>query len=172
MMIISEKIKAVALEDNKAERKGKIFSINLSRVRGVAKASAGEAVLVKDYGLQGDAHAGPGEKQVSLLAIESIRKQFDCQGVQKRGVRLEAGAFAENITTEGLNLSQLKIGDRLKIGDDILLEISKIGKECHKRCSIYYKVGDCIMLREGIFAKVLRGARVCSGDEIEVIAKQ
>jgi len=118
--------------------------------------------------LEGDAHGGPGLRQVSLLAIESIRRQVECPNVKKGNLSLGPGDFAENLTTEGVGLGQLNIGDRLNIGKEVILEISKIGKECHKYCAVYYKVGDCIMPREGVFAKVLKGGKITAGDSIEV----
>ncbi|MFZ5801370.1 MAG: MOSC domain-containing protein [Candidatus Omnitrophota bacterium] len=137
--------------------KGKILSINCSKVKGTAKNPVTSALLIEGVGLDGDAHAAGGLRQVSLLSIESIRKQ-----------EAGAGDFAENITTAGMELSNLKIGDRLRLGN-ALIEISQIGKECHRRCAIYYKAGNCIMPREGIFAKVINGARIAPGDDIEVM---
>jgi len=156
--------------ENQNNKKGKIFSINQSKIKGVAKSSASskEARLTENFGVEGDVHGGPGLRQVSLLAIESVRKQTECPKAKKKGVTLGPGDFAENITTEGLDLTQLKIGDKLNIGSQVVLEISKIGKECHKYCAIYYKLGDCIMPREGIFAKVLTGGKIAIGDEIGV----
>jgi len=149
--------------------KGKIFSINQSKKKGVVKTSIEKARLIEDFGLKGDAHGGPGIRQISLLAIESIKKQSECPKARKKGISLGPGDFAENITTEGLDLANLKIGNRLKVGTVTILEISKIGKECHKYCAIYYKIGDCIMPREGIFAKVVKGGEISVGDQIEVI---
>ena len=162
------------------EAKGRIFSINYSKTKGISKTAVKGARLIEDFGLEGDVHGGPGLRQVSLLSIESIRKQIACPGIgkykqdttrkaKKKNISFGPGDFAENITTEGLNLAQLKIGDRLKIGTEVILEISKIGKECHKYCAIYYKIGDCIMPREGIFAKVLKGGEVAVGDKIGVV---
>ena len=145
--------------------KGRIVSINCSPTKGVAKSPVLEAVLIEEFGLEGDAHAGDAIKQVSLLALESIKKQESCPKV-KTGIELKPGDFAENITTEGLSLIELKVGDKLKVGTEVVLEISKIGKDCHRYCAIYYKLGDCIMPREGIFAKVLKGGIVRRGDEI------
>lgn len=146
---------------------GKIISINVSKIKGTAKLSVESAMLLEDKGVEGDAHCGIDEiKQISLLAIESIEKQKICIKIKKPDVLLKPGDFAENITTQGLNLSALKIGDRLKAGNGVLLEISKIGKECHKYCAIYYKTGDCIMPREGIFAKVIKGGKINRGDRI------
>lgn len=145
--------------------KGKIVSINRGKVKGIAKSPVSEVMLIEGFGLEGDAHAGDAIKQVSLLALESIKKQDACPKV-KTGIALKPGDFAENITTEGLNLTGLKVGGRLKAGAGVILEISKIGKDCHKYCAIYYKLGDCIMPREGVFAKVLKGGTIRQGDEI------
>ena len=150
---------------------GKIFSINTSKTKGMAKLPVEEAVLIKNFGLKGDAHAGPGDKQVSLLALESIRGQNECPKVKKSGEALSPGDFAENITTTGINFLDLKIGNQLKVGPEVTLEISKIGKDCHKYCAIYYKIGDCIMPREGVFARVIRGGIIKPGDAIEVVEK-
>lgn len=147
----------------------KVFSINLSKTKGISKIAVPCARVIEDFGFEGDVHAGDKIKQVSLLAIESIRKQKECDKVKKTGISLKAGDFAENITTEGIDLVTLKIGNKLKVGDSAVIEISKIGKDCHKYCAIYYKVGDCIMPREGIFAKVLIGGEIKVGDDIEVI---
>lgn len=149
--------------------KGKIFSINISKTKGTAKERIDKGRLKEDFGLEGDVHGGPGLRQVSLLAIESINKQNECPKAKEKKITLEAGDFAENITSEGLDLTKLKIGDKVNIGREVNLEISKIGKECHKYCAIYYKLGDCIMPREGIFAKVLNGGDIAVGDDIEIL---
>jgi len=150
-------------------KKGKIFSINYSKAKGVSKVPIKSALLIEGFGLDKDAHAGGGLKQVSLLSIESIRRQKECSKVKKTGLLLGPGDFAENITTEGVELSTLKVGDRLRLGQSAIIEISKIGKDCHKYCAIYYKIGNCIMPREGIFAMVLKGAEIAIGDDIEVM---
>ncbi len=149
--------------------KGSLFSINLSKTRGVARTPVKSAVLREDFGLEGDARSGPGQRQVSLLAIESIRKQPECPKANKRESSFGPGDFSESITTEGLDLARLEIGDRLNIGAGIILEISKIGKECHKYCAIYHKLGDCVIPREAIFAKIIKSGRITAGDGIEVI---
>ncbi len=149
--------------------KGRVFSINLSKIKGVSKLPVDKALLIKGFGLQEDAHAGNELRQVSLLAIESIRGQKKCSKIKEDGFALKAGDFAENITTEGIDMASLKINDKLKIGSKAVLEISKIGKECHKYCAIYYKIGDCIMPREGIFARVLEGGEIAVGDSIKEI---
>ena len=147
--------------------KGKIHSINFSQTKGTAKTPIEKTKLVEDFGLEGDAHGGPGTKQVSLLAMESIRKQKRCPKAGEQNGSLKPGDFAENITTEGLNLAALKIGDKFLIAGKVILEISKIGKECHRYCAIYQQTGDCLMPREGIFAKVVKGGEIVRGDEIE-----
>ncbi len=150
-------------------KKGRIFSINYSRTKGTPKIPVREVLLIEGVGLENDAHAGSGLRQVSMLSIESIRKQKECAKIKKENLSLGAGDFAENITTEGLNLTDLKLGRRLKVGERAILEISKIGKECHRYCAIYYRTGDCIMPKEGIFAKVLKGGQISIGDDIKVI---
>ena len=150
-------------------KKGKVFSLNLSQKKGIAKTPVESVELIENLGVHGDAHAQAGTKQVSLLAIESIRKQNQCPKGGPDKSELQAGDFAENITTEGLDLVSLKVGDQLKVGNDVTLSITKIGKDCHKYCAIYYKLGDCIMPREGIFAKVIQGGLVKTGYPIELL---
>jgi MOSC domain-containing protein YiiM len=125
--------------------------------------------LLKDLGLEDDAHAGPGIRQVSLLALESIRAQQGCKKVQAKGIELAPGDFGENVTTAGLVLHTMPLGTRLRIGATVVLEISKIGKECHGHCAIYHQTGDCIMPREGVFAVVVTEGVVNTGDVIEVL---
>ncbi|MBU2598209.1 MAG: MOSC domain-containing protein, partial [Actinobacteria bacterium] len=110
----------------------------------------------------GDAHSGKWHRQVSLLSKESINK------MRKKGFNISSGSFAENITTEGIDLLKISIGNRLKIGNDVILEVSQKGKVCPRPCSIYYKIGDCIMPKEGIFAKVIKPGKVKAGDIIVV----
>lgn len=145
---------------------GKIYSINVSAAKGVPKESAPRAVLVKGSGIKGDAHAGTDIRQVSLLDMESVRGQIADAEAKKASVRIRPGIYAENITTEGLALAELKIGDLLRAGKTAVLRISKIGKECHSRCAIYHQVGDCIMPRKGVFAEVMEGGEIAVGDEI------
>ena len=147
--------------------KGKIHSINISTKKGIPKTPIEEAVLQENFGMAGDVHAGEQLKQVSLLSWEAIERQNNCPKIKSD--KLKPGDFAENITTVGLDLSQLKIKDRIIINENIILEISQIGKECHAYCSIYKKTGDCIMPREGIFARVITGGQIKLGDELEVI---
>ena len=143
---------------------GKIMAINVSEKKGVMKAETPEAVLKEEHGIVGDAHAGPGERQLSLLANESIDKIRE-----KLEIGLCFGRFAENITTEGIVLSTLPIGTQLQMGKEAVIEITKIGKECHNECEIKRLAGDCVMPREGIFGKVVRGGKISKGDVIEII---
>ncbi len=142
---------------------GKIVAVCTSEKKGMRKKDVGAGVLVPEHGLEGDAHAGPWHRQVSLLALESIDK------MRKLGLDVNPGDFAENLTTEGLVLVDLPIGTKVKIGADALGEVTQIGKECHTRCAIYYQAGDCVMPKEGIFIKVLKGGEVKTGDAIEVM---
>ncbi|MDI6872004.1 MAG: molybdopterin-binding protein [Bacillota bacterium] len=142
---------------------GRIVAVNTSATKSVRKQNVSEVVLKEEWGIEGDAHAAPWHRQVSLLALESIRK------MQAKGLKVKPGDFAENLTTEGLDLTALPIGTRLAVGEEVLLEVTQIGKVCHTRCAIYYQAGDCVMPREGIFARVLRGGRVAPGDPVSVV---
>ncbi|MES0350106.1 MAG: MOSC domain-containing protein [Desulfobacteria bacterium] len=141
----------------------RIVSIAISKRKGTPKVTVKEGDLLADYGLEGDAHAGPWHRQVSFLAAESI------EGARKKGLKVTFGNFAENIATLGIDWQKVPVGARVKLGDSALVEITQIGKECHHRCAIYYLAGDCIMPREGIFARVLRGGRIRCGDNIDII---
>jgi MOSC domain-containing protein YiiM len=142
---------------------GKIVSINISDKKGVRKKPVKEAILKTDFGMEGDAHASSKwHRQVSLLALESIKK------MQDKGLKVNPGDFAENITTEGIDLPKLPVGTKMIIGSDIEVEVSQIGKVCHTRCEIFKLAGDCVMPKEGIFVKVLKGGKVTEGDEIVV----
>jgi len=142
---------------------GKIVSLNISEKKGVRKKSVKEVTLKAEYGIEGDAHASSKwHRQVSLLAAESIEK------MREKGLDVKSGDFAENITTEGIDLVSLPVGTKLTIGEDIKVEVTQIGKECHTRCAIYYQAGDCVMPKEGIFVRVLTGGVVREGDQIAV----
>lgn len=142
---------------------GKIVSINISEKKGVRKKPVDEVLLKTEFGIEGDAHASSEwHRQVSLLAQESIEKMI------KMGLSVKAGDFAENITTEGIDLVSMPVGTRMSIGDNVEVEVSQIGKECHTRCAIYYQAGDCVMPKEGIFVRVLKGGKVRKGDRIEM----
>ncbi|RJX27962.1 MAG: MOSC domain-containing protein [Dethiobacter sp.] len=148
------------------EQKGVIVAVCRSDHKGERKKNIGEALLVKEHGLENDAHAGEWHRQVSLLALESIDK------MRAKGLDVNPGDFAENITTRGLNLVDLPEGTCLKVGDDVLMEVTQIGKECHERCAIYYQAGDCVMPREGIFVRVLQGGPVKVGDIITTVSSE
>ncbi len=143
---------------------GSVLAVCISEQKGTPKTDVGRGLLVADHGLQGDAHAGPWHRQVSFLAQESADK------VRAQGLEIGPGAFAENILTAGLELFSLPIGTRLRVGPEALLEVTQIGKVCHTGCAIRALTGDCVMPREGIFARVLRGGPVQVGDTIEVLA--
>ncbi len=142
---------------------GRIIAVNISERKGTRKTNVGKSCLVEEFGLKEDAHAGKWHRQVSLLAMESIEKMISL------GLRVGPGDFAENITTKGIDLLKLPVGTKLRVGQKSLLEITQIGKVCHTRCAIYYQAGDCVMPKEGIFARVLRGGEVRVGDEIDVL---
>ena len=141
----------------------KVLSINISEKKGTPKTKINPGVLIEDFGFEGDAHAGKWHRQVSLLAKESIEKS---RGLPTEG--LCHGVFAENITTEGIELYTIPVGTQLKIGECVI-EITQIGKECHEGCAIQKLVGKCVMPREGIFARVIKGGKVYEGDDIEVL---
>lgn len=144
---------------------GRIVAISISKKKGIPKTNVKSAKLIENFGIEGDIHAGNWHRQVSFLALESIDK------MREKGLpNLRPGAFAENITTEFLELPKLEIGTRMKIGKEAELEITQIGKECHSKCAIFIKVGDCVMPREGIFAKVIRGGEIFIEDEIQILS--
>jgi len=142
--------------------KGEVIAVCISETKGTSKENVGQAALRADWGLEGDAHAGPWHRQVSLLAWESIEK------MRARGLEVEEGSFAENITTRGLELYTLPVGTRMQLGT-ALVEVTQIGKTCHAGCAVFQAVGDCVMPREGIFVRVLQGGEVAVGDTIEVL---
>ena len=143
----------------------KIVAVSISDQKGVPKKNILEGMLVEEFGLDGDAHGGPWHRQLSLLAIESIKKMQDL------GLKVRPGSFAENITTEGIVLPELPIGTRLSLGPKALVEVTQIGKVCHDHCAIYRLAGDCVMPREGIFVRILKGGQVKPGDPIEILSK-
>jgi MOSC domain-containing protein YiiM len=141
----------------------KVLAVSISTTRGVRKENVEEGVLESGFGIQGDAHGGDWHRQVSLLASESIEK------MRKVGLDVGPGDFAENLTTEGIDLVALPLGTRLRIGGGVLLELTQKGKVCHERCAIFYQAGDCVMPREGIFARIVKGGVIRPGDAIEVV---
>ncbi|QSQ09350.1 hypothetical protein H0A61_01711 [Koleobacter methoxysyntrophicus] len=144
--------------------KGKVVAVCTSEKKGMRKKDIGKGELIEGFGLKGDAHGGDWHRQVSLLAVESIEK------MQKKGLKVGPGDFAENITTKGLDLVNLPVGTRLRV-NGALMEVTQIGKECHSRCAIYYQAGDCVMPREGIFVRVLKSGPVQVGDIVEVVSE-
>ncbi|UCG11866.1 MAG: MOSC domain-containing protein [Deltaproteobacteria bacterium] len=144
---------------------GRVVAVSVSRRKGEKKTNLSLGQLLKNEGLEGDAHAGDWHRQVSLLAMESISK------IQQKGLQVSPGDFAENITTTGLELWELPLGTRLAVGGQALLEVTQIGKECHSGCAIYDQVGDCVMPREGIFTRVLEGGIIRPGDTIRALPK-
>ena len=143
--------------------RGKVLAVNISKEKGTRKSNVGQSCLLPEFGLKDDAHGGKWHRQVSLLAMESIKKMVQL------GLKVGPGDFAENVTTQGLNLLELPVGTRLAIGQSAILEVTQIGKVCHTRCAIYYQAGDCVMPKEGIFAKVIEGGEIAVGDEIHVL---
>ncbi len=155
---------------------GTIHSVNISLKKGTPKAAVAQAEIDAGEGIRGDAHRGFGHRQVSLLMLESIEEQKKRSGGEKAirtaGVRIEPGAFAENLTTRGLDLTDVKIGDELVIRRGrgrapVRLRVSQIGKECHTPCAIFRLAGACIMPERGIFCEVIEGGTVRPGDRIE-----
>lgn len=141
---------------------GHVVSVNISDRKGIRKKPVEQVVVTADYGIDSDAHASSEwHRQVSLLALESIKK------MQDMGLDVSPGDFAENITTEGISLVELPVGTLLLVGD-VELEVSQIGKVCHERCAIYYQAGDCVMPKEGIFAKVVKGGIIKKGSTIDI----
>lgn len=139
-----------------------VVAVCISERKGERKTPMPSVELRVEHGIAGDAHAGEWHRQVSLLAKESIAK------MQALGLDVDNGDFAENITTAGIDLPNLPIGARLRIGS-ALLEVTQIGKECHTRCAIFYQAGDCVMPKEGIFARVVEGGTVKPGDDVELL---
>lgn len=137
-----------------------IVAVCISAERGMRKKNVGSGQLIVNKGISGDGHAGYAHRQVSLLAMESIEKMVNM------GLNVGPGDFAENLTTRGINLYELPIGACLRVGKEVLLRVTQIGKECHNKCAIYYQAGDCVMPKEGIFAEVLQGGVVKVNDSI------
>lgn len=146
-------------------RTGRIREICISEKRGTEKHPVDSARLIKDWGIEGDAHAGKWHRQVSLLAYEQI------EAFRQRGAEVEPGAFGENLIVEGFDLKQIPIGSRMRCGS-VLLKLMQIGKECHSRCRIFEKMGECIMPTEGVFAVVLEGGVIRPGDEVILLEQE
>ena len=143
---------------------GRIHAICISEKKGTQKHEVSSAKLVESWGIEGDAHAGTWHRQVSLLGLAQIEE------FRRRGAKVEFGAFGENLVVEGYHFRELPVGTRFQAGEAIL-EMTQIGKECHSHCAIYHAMGDCIMPREGVFARVLRGGVIRTGDELVLLEK-
>lgn len=140
---------------------GKVVAVCISEKKGTAKKNAGKVELIENYGLKGDAHAGKWHRQVSLLSYEEVER------FRQRGARVEDGAFGENLLVEGFDFKTYPVGTIFTC-NDVVLEITQIGKKCHSECEIFHQVGDCIMPREGVFARVLQGGVISVGDELKI----
>ena len=143
----------------------KIENIAIGKRKGTRKTCIESSLLIENFGLEGDAHAGDWHRQVSFLASESINK------AREQGLDVTFGDFAENIATVGIDWPSLPIGTRVRLGDSAIVEVTQIGKECVRKCAIYYQAGDCIMPREGVFAKVLKGGTIRCGDTLKIMNK-
>ncbi len=141
---------------------GKVIAVCTSPEKGTQKTNIRRGVFIEDYGIEGDAHAGKWHRQVSLLSYEKI------EAFRARGAVVEDGAFGENLVVEGIDFKTLPIGTRFQC-NDVVLELTQIGKECHHGCEIFQKMGECIMPREGVFAIVLHGGVIKGGDNLEII---
>lgn len=141
---------------------GKIMAVCISEKRGTQKKNIEKVRLIENFGLEGDAHGGNWHRQVSLLSYEKVR------AFEEKGISVEDGTFGENLLVEGFDFKNLPVGTRFCCGE-VLLEMTQIGKECHSHCEIYQAVGDCIMPREGVFARVLHGGMIQIGDELEIV---
>lgn len=141
---------------------GKIMAVCISEKRGTQKKNIEKVRLIENFGLEGDAHGGNWHRQVSLLSYEKVR------AFEEKGISVEDGAFGENLLVEGFDFKTLPVGTRFRCGE-ALLEMTQIGKECHSHCEIYQAVGECIMPREGVFARVLHGGEIQIGDELEIV---
>ena len=140
----------------------KVLAICISKHKGTLKNEVSEANYIEEFGIEGDAHAGKWHRQVSLLAFEKI------DDFRNKGGNVDFGAFGENLVVDGIELHKLPVGQQLQVGE-VLLEVTQIGKECHDKCAIYYQVGECIMPKNGIFTRVLKGGKVKVGDQCTLI---
>lgn len=140
---------------------GKVIAVCTSPAKGTQKTEAEEGIFIEEFGIEGDAHAGKWHRQVSLLSYDKIEE------FRKKGADVENGSFGENLVVKDIDFSSLSVGTRLYC-NDVILEMTQIGKECHHGCAIFRKMGDCIMPREGVFARVIRGGRIKAGDEMTV----
>ena len=141
---------------------GNVLAVCVSTEKGTQKQNVGTAVFVEDWGIEGDAHAGKWHRQVSLLSHEKI------EAFRARGAQVEDGAFGENLVVSGINFRSLPLGTKFQC-NDVVLELTQIGKECHNGCEIYKIMGDCIMPREGVFTRVLHGGSISVGDTLRIL---
>lgn len=141
---------------------GIVRAVCISPAKGTQKINVGSAEFIEEFGIKGDAHAGKWHRQVSLLSNEKI------EAFRARGAEVKDGAFGENLVVEGFDFKNLPVGTRFQC-NDVILEMTQIGKECHHGCEIFQKMGDCIMPREGVFARVLHGGTISSGDELYIL---
>ncbi|EGB93193.1 MOSC domain protein [Clostridium sp. D5] len=141
---------------------GKVIAVCTSPAKGTQKTNVGEAVFIEDFGIEGDAHAGKWHRQVSLLSYDKI------EDFRKRGAEVVDGAFGENLVVAGIDFKSLPVGTRFQC-NEVILEMTQIGKECHHGCEIFQKMGDCIMPREGVFAIVIKGGKIRVGDQLEML---
>ena len=141
---------------------GRVISVCISKHKGTLKNEVNEANFIEEFGIEGDAHAGKWHRQVSLLALEKI------EDFRSKGGNVDFGAFGENLVVSGIKLNELPVGQKIQVGET-LLEVTQIGKECHTRCAIYYRVGQCIMPKNGIFTRVLKGGNIKVGDSVVLI---
>lgn len=141
---------------------GRVTAVCISEKKGTQKVNIHSAVFIEDYGIEHDAHAGKWHRQVSLISKEQI------DAFKARGAEVEDGAFGENLIVEGFDFKNLPVGTVFQC-NDVVLEMTQIGKECHAHCEIYKKVGDCIMPREGVFAVVKHGGVISEGDELTIV---
>ena len=139
---------------------GKVIAVCISPEKGTQKTAVAEGSFIEDYGIEGDAHAGKWHRQVSLLSYEKIEE------FKAKGAPVQDGAFGENLIVQGFDFRTLPVGTRLKC-NDVILEITQIGKQCHNGCEIFKIMGDCIMPREGVFARVIHGGVISEGDEMD-----
>lgn len=141
---------------------GKVIAVCTSPAKGTQKTNVGEAVFIEDFGIEGDAHAGKWHRQVSLLSYDKI------EDFRKRGAEVVDGAFGENLVVAGIDFKSLPVGTRFQC-NEVILEMTQIGKECHHGCEIFQKMGDCIIPREGVFAIVIKGGKIRVGDQLEML---
>ena len=150
------------MQDKRGVFMGKVIAVCTSEKKGTQKTSVPEIDVRKDCGIQGDAHAGKWHRQVSLLSYEKI------EAFRARGAEIEDGAFGENIIVQGIDFATLPVGTKFAC-NDVVLELTQIGKECHSGCAIFKKMGECIMPKQGVFTKVLHGGIIRPGDELTIL---